>query len=93
MGTTPVSFPLGQTVATPGALEWLADHELTPFHLLARHARGDFGDLMAADVQANLDALKHGGRIFSSYIVGGDKVWVITEADRSSTCVLMASEY
>jgi len=84
-------FPLGQVVATPGALE------LTGFAVrtaLARHKAGDWGDLDHEDKQANEDAIKHGSRILSSYKdVDGTKFWIITEADRSSTTVLLPDEY
>ena len=88
-------FPLGQTVATPGALELLETIGRTPSEYLARHHVGDWGDaLCEEDKQANNDALKHGSRIFSSYNLNDDqKLWIITESDRSSTCVLLPSEY
>jgi hypothetical protein len=89
-----MKFLLGQVVATPNALRVLGDLSLTPMALLARHSEGDWGDLEAGDRRANDDALKHGGRIFSSYTVApGVKVWVITEADRASTCVLLPEDY
>lgn len=65
--------------------------------LLARHAFGDWGDLCEDDCEANEQAVALGGRVLSSYEVGvgpnAAKVWVITEADRSSTCCLLAEEY
>lgn len=87
-------FDLGQAVTTCGLLAHLRTHPVTTAHaLLARHARGDFGDLSAADLQANLDAIKQGNRILSAYTVAGERVFVITEHDRSVTTVLLASEY
>ena len=65
--------------------------------LLARHVFGDWGELCSEDQEANNRAVTFGGRILSSYAVGvglsATKVWVITEADRSSTCVLLPEEY
>ena len=54
---------------------------------------GDFGDLPASDQQANEAALRTGGRIFSAYTLGSDRLWVITEASRESTCVLCPEDY
>ena len=91
---TKLLFELGQVVATPGSLETLKTAGHTPVEFLSRHVRGDWGDLDSEDKQANEDALKDGGRIFSSYrLADGTVLWVITEADRSSTCVLLPSEY
>lgn len=62
---------------------------INPALLLDLYRRDDWSDLSASDKAANVAAVKDGTRIFSSYKVGGGKVWVITEADRSSTCVLL----
>jgi len=88
-------FTLGQTVATPGALATLEEAEQTPSDLLCRHVVGDWGDVCEEDAEANNIALKDGSRIFSVYILPAtdEKVWVITEADRSSTCILLPDEY
>ena len=90
-------FKTGQVVATPGALRMLQQAGVAPMTLLARHAFGDWGDLCDEDKEANNLAVAIGDRIFSSYEVGvglnATKVWVITEADRSSTCVLLPEEY
>jgi hypothetical protein len=94
MGARRVSFPLGQTVATPGALEALGQAGQLPFHFLARHARGDWGELCPADKRANDRALREGDRLLSAYKTStGDRLWVITEADRSATTILLPSEY
>ncbi|MDQ3637266.1 MAG: hypothetical protein M3426_04630 [Actinomycetota bacterium] len=82
-------FELGRIVATPGAIE--LDVDLAG--LLARHASGDWGDLGAFDRRENDRALKTGERLFSAYDTPAGRVWIITEADRSSTCVLIPSEY
>lgn len=87
-------FDLGQIVATRSLLAHLQAHPVTtPLALVRRHAAGDFGDLSDADRQANLDAIKLGGRVLSAYEVAGERVWVITEHDRSVTTVLLTREY
>ena len=87
-------FELGQVVATPGALEALEKSGQSPAAFLSRHARGDWGDLCEEDKQLNDQALLDGSRILSSYRTGNDeRIWIITEADRSSTCCLLPSEY
>lgn len=86
-------FKLGDVVATPGALQLCEANKINPLLLLGRHSSGDWGNLDAADVAANVHAVQHDLRILSSYAVGSAKVWVITEADRSSTCLLLPDEY
>jgi hypothetical protein len=83
-------FPLGRTVATPGAMALGID--LNPY--MRRHHRGDWGDLDECDKQANEDALIHGDRILSHYKLGdGRRIYIITEWDRSSTCIMLPEEY
>lgn len=86
-------FQTGQILATPDVISHLADHDMHPLLLVMRHASGDYGDLCPADIQENILALGRMRRILSTYYVGREKVYVITEADRSVTTVLMASEY
>jgi hypothetical protein len=87
-------FELGIVVATPGALEVLGNLEVSPSELVERHASGDWGDVPSEDASENEYSLKHGFRVLSSYpLPGGERVWIITEADRSSTCILLPSEY
>lgn len=87
-------FPLGQIVATPGALELLDRTETNAATLLDRHQSGDWGDLDPEDVEANNDAIVSGRRLFSSYHLSpNDKLWIITEADRSVTTLLLPEEY
>jgi hypothetical protein len=87
-----VSFSLGQLVATPGALAEATHEEIQ--QALARHSRGDWGNVDAEDAQANNEALECGARLLSAYETAtGVKFWIITEADRSSTCVLLPEEY
>jgi hypothetical protein len=87
-------FPLGLLAATPGALKVLKANGVIPMRLIARHSLGDWGNVGPDDARANDNALHSGTRILSSYqLADGAKVWVITEADRSSTTVLLPTEY
>jgi hypothetical protein len=89
-----VTLPLGRVVATPGALRTLDEAGVSPASLLTRHINGDWGELDEHDRKENEFSLKNGFRILSSYALSnGAKIWVITEADRSSTCLLLPSEY
>ena len=94
-----MKFQLGQLVATPNALSHLSTAGISPASLLARHAKGDWGDLDTQDRKANDAALLDGGRIFSAYkLPDGGKIWIVTEAEddqriRRSTCILMPSDY
>lgn len=85
-------FSLGRTVATPAALAALTAEDIeTAIH---RHVRGDWGNLSDHDREENEFSLKRGFRILSAYTgANGTKFWVITEADRSSTTVLLPSDY
>ena len=87
------SFPLGRVVATPGALEVLEQYGEDPHLLLDRHRSGDWGDLDNYDRKENELALKHGWRIVSSYPLGEKCIWIITEADRTYTTILLSEEY
>ena len=86
-------FALGDIVATPGALDLLDRQATDALSLLARHSRGDWGEVPAEDAVANWSALDYGLRVFSVYPLGGERLWVITEADRRSTCLLLPDEY
>lgn len=86
-------FPLGRIVATPSALAALEEAGVSPASLLQRHHHGDWGELCPEDAEANQEAIATGVRIFSSYQIGELKVWVITEADRSATTVLLPADY
>ena len=87
-------FKLGFVVATQGALEALKEAGQIPFEFLVRHQTGDWGELSDHDFQENELALKEGFRILSAYrTVKGDRIWIITEADRSVTTLLLPSEY
>lgn len=87
-------FPLGQVVATPGALEALKDSGQHPADFLDCHAAGDWGSVCDEDKRLNDAALVSGERLLSAYTtLKGAKLWIITEADRSSTCILLPEEY
>ena len=85
-------FDLGQVVATPNALGQLSHGDV--LLALARHARGDWGDVVPEDGEANEQALVAGARLLSVYHTGtGVKFWIITESDRSVTTVLLPEDY
>src|SRR5579863_613027 len=87
-------FRLGQIVSTPGALAALGEADQTPLEFLTRHAGGDWGDVSRDDAQENDRSTEQGFRILSSYnLKNGTNIWIITEADRSSTCILLPEEY
>ncbi|HYL98935.1 MAG TPA: hypothetical protein VEZ90_08260 [Blastocatellia bacterium] len=87
-------FPLGQVVATPGALRALSEAGNSPQEFLDRHVSGDWGDLSGDDRKENEFSLQNGLRLLSAYrLRDATKIWIITEADRSSTCILLPEEY
>ena len=87
-------FSLGRVVATPGALEMLAEAGIDPAAILDRHVVGDWGELCEQDRQENEFSLNRGFRLLSSYpLPSGQKLWIITEADRSATTILRPEEY
>ena len=87
-------FPLGRIVATPGALGALAESGECPSSFIKRHVTGDWGQLDAEDQRENELSLVHGFRLLSAYTLSnGTKLWIITEADRSVTTLLLPSEY
>ena len=87
-------FPLGQTVVTAGVHELLLAGMFDPLDLLRRHQAGDWGEICPDDRQVNEDALLYGNRILSAYsLADGTKLWIITEADRSVTTILLPEEY
>jgi hypothetical protein len=92
--TTTARFPLGRTVATPGAIEALARAEQSAMEFISRHQHGDWGDLCEEDKKENEFSVDKELRIFSAYHTRlGEKIWIVTEADRSATTVLLPSEY
>jgi hypothetical protein len=87
----PSKFPLGQLVITSNAASQLPP--ATVRKGLRRHASGDWGELCPEDARGNAAALKHGDRLLSVYGQGDKRFWIITEADRSVTTVLMPEDY
>lgn len=87
-------FNLGYCTATPGAIEAVASSGESIVGFISRHARGDWGEVCEEDKEENNKAVKLGFRIMSAYKTKlGVKLWVITEHDRSSTCILLPEEY
>jgi hypothetical protein len=87
-------FRLGRIVATPGAIDALKAANEDALSYIARHKNGDWGDLDEHDKQENEFSVEHGLRILSAYHLStGVKIWLITEADRSATTILLPEEY
>jgi hypothetical protein len=90
-------FSLGSIVVTAGVADKSRQDEAFNLFVLksvGRHASGDWGEMTGEDMETNNIALMRRERIFSSYETPGyPKIWIITEADRSSTCVLFPEEY
>lgn len=87
-------FPLGRVLATPGALSALEASGKNHTEFLTRHVRGDWGNLDDHDTKENDFAVDKQLRLLSSYALPiGKKLWVITEADRSATTLLLPEEY
>lgn len=94
--TTPslVRFPLGQLFLTQGAIEALDDASQSPQEFITRHSRLEQGELCDEDHRENLFSVTRPLRIFSVFKTTKDvRLWVITEADRSATTILLPSEY
>ena len=89
--TCSTPFELGQLVVTANATLRLSTEEVRT--AIRRHASCDWGDLPPEDSLANADALKQGGRLFSAYGQAANRFWIITEADRSVTTVLLPDDY
>lgn len=86
-------FELGIICITMGARDVIQDSLDKLSEIINRHQSGDWGDLDEEDKSLQETALKYGARLLSSYVVDGHRLWVITEADRSSTTGLLPSEY
>jgi hypothetical protein len=84
-------FPLGQLVVTSNAIARLTPEEIADG--IIRHARGDWGDISPNDAAENELSLREGLRLLSAYGKGDRRFWIITEADRSATTVLLPAEY
>lgn len=106
MSETKWLFELGRIVATPGALELMADYPEAAAGVLDRHASGDWGEVDNHDRRENELSVREGLRILSVYQLdralaeaAGERpdprarLWILTEADRSSTCLLRPEEY
>jgi hypothetical protein len=90
----PGKFELGRTVATPGSLSAIEEAGHHPVEFLLRHKRGDWGELDPEDIRENERALRQGSRLLSAYSTRlQDRLWVITEWDRSATTLLLPEEY
>ena len=88
------SFPLGELRMTRGAEGLLQEAGLDFAPFLERHASGDWGEVDAADWEANDEALNAERRLLSAYgVADGQKIWIITESDRSATTFLLPEEY
>jgi hypothetical protein len=91
---TAVRFPLGRLLITPAAAEVIEDAGQSPLEFINCHARLEQGELGEEDYKENLFSVDKRLRIFSAFkSATGDKIWVITEADRSATTILLPSEY
>ncbi len=87
-------FRLGAVVGTPGAMQALADAGQTLNFFLDKHVQGDWGDVCEDDKRLNDQALTDESRLLSAYrTLKNVRIWIITEADRTSTCCLLPSEY
>lgn len=86
-------FEFGRFVATRGAHHEMELHNINPFHLLTRHVNGDWGEVCEDDKKENELSVKEGFRIMSCYTVCGVRFWLITEAGRSVTTILLPDEY
>ena len=85
-------FRLGRLLITPGAIEAMRGVSVWSYAL--RHLNGDWGDLDQEDKLANERALRDGERILSAYnLPSGERIWIITEWDRSATTILLPEEY
>jgi len=89
-----ILFPLGSVYLTVGAREALTESNQEPFEFLQKHQQGDWGEVCKDDAKENELSVREGFRILSAYRTAkGEKIWIITEADRSSTTILLPSEY
>jgi hypothetical protein len=84
-------FPLGQVVITANAAQHL--DTIVVHEALRRHAAGDWGDLSPEDACENEYSLKEGFRLLTAYGTGKRRFWIVTEADRSGTTILMPEDY
>lgn len=91
---TPATFELGAIVATPNALTRMEGSGQAAIEFIRRHAACDWSECQPEDAKENQFSLEKGFRIFSVYKThSNETLWVITEADRSSTCILCPEDY
>jgi hypothetical protein len=87
-------FALGKVVALLAAFNTINELRISASELIFRHATGDWADLCERDQEANVISIHSGARVFSSYFLDAKaKIWIITEADRSSTTIMLPHEY
>jgi hypothetical protein len=92
--TSTTRFEFGRILATPGAISAMRMAGASPLRLLRHHVHGDFGDLHQDDVRANELAIRRAMRVLSGYVLSTEeRVWLVTEADRFSTTILLREEY
>jgi hypothetical protein len=92
--SSPARFNLGQVVATPGALAAMERNGQSGAEFLSRHQNRDWGEVNTEDARANDESIASDGRLLSAYLLKDHtRLWVITESDRSSTCLLLPEEY
>jgi len=89
-----INLPLGKVVATPEALAVITKSGQSPAEFLDRHSKGDWGEVDGGDWELNDQAIEEGSRILSAYRTKTNvRIWIITEWNRSSTCLLLPEEY
>jgi hypothetical protein len=95
MGSATISFKPGRMLMSRGIAALISDHGSARIvrRCLDRHLSGDWGEMCEEDLRANEEALREGARLFSSYQTELGKIWVITEADRAATTILLPEEY
>jgi hypothetical protein len=96
MGLPRAGLPLqlGKCYATPAAIASLLRNGVNPAQLLARHRAGDWGNVSGDDWRENDKSCVAGTRVLSSYpMPDGERIWIITEANRSATTLLLPSDY
>ena len=90
----PKPFHLGEVVATRGAIAAMQEAAQSPIEFLIRHVRNDWGEVCPDDWALNDEAVGNGDRLLSAYrTVNGERIWIITEWDRSYTTLLLPGEY
>ena len=89
--TKKIHFTLGKVLITPGAAVQCSASDV--FTILNRHLQNDWGEISDPDWKSNDSAIRNGGRVLSGYSCNGERVWIITEADRSYTTILLPEEY